>query len=46
MDLQLTTKANEALSAAVRSAAAGGNPHTEPAHLLKALAELLRPERG
>ena len=39
MDLQLTTKANEALSAAVRSAAAGGNPHTEPAHLLKALAE-------
>jgi ATP-dependent Clp protease ATP-binding subunit ClpB len=39
MDLQLTTKANEALSAAVRDAAAGGHPNTEPAHLLKALAE-------
>ncbi len=39
MDLQLTTKANEALSAAVRDAAAHGHPHTEPAHLLKALAE-------
>ncbi len=39
MDLQLTTKANEALSAAVRDAAASGHPHTEPAHLLKALAE-------
>ena len=39
MDLQLTTKANEALAAAVRDAAAHGHPHTEPAHLLKALAQ-------
>ncbi len=39
MDLHLTTNANEALSAAVRDAAAHGHPHTEPAHLLKALAE-------
>ncbi len=39
MDLQLTTKAQEALSAAVRTAAAAGHPHTEPAHLLKALTE-------
>jgi len=37
MDLQLTTKAQEALSAAVRDAAASGHPHTEPAHLLRAL---------
>ncbi len=40
MDLQLTTKAQEAVSAAVRDATAGGHPHTEPAHLLKALAGL------
>ncbi|HOA02597.1 MAG TPA: ATP-dependent chaperone ClpB [Dermatophilaceae bacterium] len=39
MDLKLTTKAQEALSAAVRASAAAGNPHTEPAHLLKALTE-------
>ena len=39
MDLKLTTKAQEALSAAVRAAAAAGHPHTEPAHLLKALTE-------
>jgi ATP-dependent Clp protease ATP-binding subunit ClpB len=39
MDLKLTTKAQEALSAAVRAAAAVGHPHTEPAHLLKALTE-------
>jgi ATP-dependent Clp protease ATP-binding subunit ClpB len=38
MDLQLTTKAQEAISAAVRDAAAGGHPNTEPTHLLKALA--------
>ncbi len=38
MDLQLTTKAQEALSAAVRDAAASGHPSTEPAHLLRALA--------
>ena len=37
MDLQLTTRAQEALSAAVRDAAASGHPHTEPAHLLRAL---------
>ncbi|HEX2706056.1 MAG TPA: ATP-dependent chaperone ClpB [Candidatus Lustribacter sp.] len=39
MDLHLTTKASEALSAAVRDAAASGHAQTEPAHLLKALAE-------
>ena len=39
MDLKLTTKAQEALSAAIRGSAAGGHPSTEPAHLLKALAE-------
>ncbi|MGB7449717.1 MAG: ATP-dependent chaperone ClpB [Ornithinimicrobium sp.] len=39
MDLQLTTKAQEALSAAVRQAAAGNHQHVEPAHLLKALVE-------
>jgi ATP-dependent Clp protease ATP-binding subunit ClpB len=39
MDLQLTTKANEALAAATRAAAAHGHPHIEPAHVLKALAE-------
>ncbi len=39
MDLNFTTKAQEALSAAVRAAAAGGHPNTEPAHLLKALTE-------
>ena len=37
MDLNLTTKAQEALSAAVREAAAAGHPHVEPAHLLLAL---------
>jgi ATP-dependent Clp protease ATP-binding subunit ClpB len=37
MDLKLTTKAEEALSAAVREAAAAGHPHVEPAHLLLAL---------
>ena len=37
MDLKLTTKAEEALSAAVRDAAASGHPHVEPAHLLLAL---------
>jgi ATP-dependent Clp protease ATP-binding subunit ClpB len=37
MDLKLTTKAEEALSAAVRDAAAQGHPHVEPAHLLLAL---------
>jgi ATP-dependent Clp protease ATP-binding subunit ClpB len=37
MDLKLTTKAQEALEAAVRDAAAAGNPHVEPAHILLAL---------
>ena len=37
MDLKLTTKAQEALSAAVRDAAAAGTPHVEPAHILLAL---------
>ena len=37
MDLKLTTKSQEALSAAVQAAAAGGHPHVEPAHLLAAL---------
>jgi ATP-dependent Clp protease ATP-binding subunit ClpB len=39
MDLQLTTKANEALAAAARTAAANGHPQIEPAAILKALAE-------
>ncbi len=37
MDLNLTTKAQEALSSAVRDAAASGHPHVEPAHILLAL---------
>ena len=37
MDFKLTTKSQEALSEAVRAAAAAGNPHVEPAHLLLAL---------
>jgi ATP-dependent Clp protease ATP-binding subunit ClpB len=39
MDLQLTTKAQEALSSAVRDAAATGHPQVEPAHLLLALTQ-------
>ena len=39
MDLQLTTKAQEALSGAVSAAQTAGNPSIEPAHLLKALLE-------
>ena len=39
MNLQLTTKAQEAFSAATRTAAAAGNPHVEPAHLLLALTD-------
>ncbi|MDQ2757457.1 MAG: ATP-dependent chaperone ClpB [Actinomycetota bacterium] len=38
-ELQLTTKAQEAVSAAVRDSAAQGHPHTETAHLLRALAQ-------
>lgn len=37
MNDQLTTKAQEALSVAVRSAATSGNPAVEPIHLLRAL---------
>jgi ATP-dependent Clp protease ATP-binding subunit ClpB len=37
MNDQLTTKAQEALSVAVRSAAAAGNSAVEPAHLMRAL---------
>jgi ATP-dependent Clp protease ATP-binding subunit ClpB len=37
MAFKLTTKTQEALSEAVRTAAAAGNPHVEPAHLLLAL---------
>jgi ATP-dependent Clp protease ATP-binding subunit ClpB len=39
MDLQLTTKAQEALSTAVREAAGSNHQHVEPAHLLHALTE-------
>ncbi|GAB2681330.1 ATP-dependent chaperone ClpB [Thalassiella azotivora] len=39
MELKLTTKSQEALSAAVQQATAAGNPHVEPAHLLVALAD-------
>ncbi len=37
MDLKLTTKSQEALSAAVQQSAASGHPHVEPAHLLAEL---------
>ncbi|HEX6578050.1 MAG TPA: ATP-dependent chaperone ClpB [Jiangellaceae bacterium] len=37
MNDQLTTKAQEALSVAVRGAATAGNPAVEPVHLLRAL---------
>ena len=39
MDLQLTTKAQEAFSAAARDAAASGHPNVEPGHLLLALTQ-------
>ncbi|WP_010148319.1 ATP-dependent chaperone ClpB [Serinicoccus profundi] len=39
MDLNLTTKAQEALSTAVRDAAAAGHAQVEPAHLVAALAQ-------
>jgi len=38
MDLKLTTKAEEALSTAVREAASAGHPNVDPAHILLALA--------
>ena len=37
MDFKLTTKSEQALSDAARTAAASGHPHVEPAHLLLAL---------
>jgi ATP-dependent Clp protease ATP-binding subunit ClpB len=37
MDIQFTTKAQDALGAAVRIAAANGNPQVEPLHLLDSL---------
>jgi ATP-dependent Clp protease ATP-binding subunit ClpB len=37
MNDQLTTKAQEALSVAIRSAATAGNPAVEPVHLIRAL---------
>ena len=42
MDDKLTRKSQEALSAAIRQAAAAGNPHVEPLHLLLALLEQSR----
>jgi len=42
MNLPLTTRSQEALGAAVRGAAAAGNPHVEAIHLLHAL--LSQPE--
>jgi ATP-dependent Clp protease ATP-binding subunit ClpB len=38
-EYKLTTKSQEALSAAVQAAAAAGHPHVEPIHLLLALLE-------
>ncbi|RJN32550.1 ATP-dependent chaperone ClpB [Nesterenkonia natronophila] len=37
MDIKLTTKSQEAVSAAAMNANTAGNPQVEPAHLLKAL---------
>ena len=37
MNIQFTTKSQEALSAAAMNASTAGNPQIEPAHLLKAL---------
>ena len=37
MDIQFTTKSQDALGAAVRIAAANGNPQVEPLHLLDSL---------
>ena len=42
MNDQLTTKAQEALGVAVRSAATAGNPSVEPVHVLRAL--LIQPD--
>jgi ATP-dependent Clp protease ATP-binding subunit ClpB len=43
MDINFTTRSQEALGAAVRAAAAAGNPAVEPVHILQAL---LRQEEG
>ena len=40
MDIQFTTKSQDALGAAVRIAAANGNPQVEPIHLLDSLLQL------
>ncbi|MBM3669392.1 MAG: ATP-dependent chaperone ClpB [Actinobacteria bacterium] len=40
MDMQFTTKAQDALGAAVRIAAANGNPQVEPLHILDSLLQL------
>jgi len=40
MDIQFTTKAQDALGASVRIAAANGNPQVEPIHLLDSLLQL------
>lgn len=37
MDVKLTTKSQEAVSAAAMNANTAGNPQVEPAHILKAL---------
>ena len=39
MDDKLTRKSQEALSVAIRKAAANGNPQVDPLHLLAALLE-------
>jgi ATP-dependent Clp protease ATP-binding subunit ClpB len=40
MDIQFTTKSQEALGAAVRIAAANGNPQVEPLHILDSLLQM------
>ena len=40
MDIQFTIKAQDALGASVRIAAASGNPQVEPIHLLDSLLQL------
>lgn len=40
MDIQFTTKSQDALGAAVRIAAANGNPQVEPIHLLDSLLQM------
>ena len=40
MDIQFTTKAQDALGASVRIAAGNGNPQVEPIHLLDSLVQM------